>query len=75
MKTNLKYTKPSIKTIFIRGDSIQEVWLNQGTKKGMDNQFSCKAWCVPVEYPCKEYKFDIKEFHGKMFSPIFLKKA
>ena len=33
------------------------------------NTISCKAWNSPVEYPCREYKHDIKESKGNMFNP------
>ena len=52
-------------------------WLINGTKRRKDNQLQslelpCRiSYQVPVEYPSKECKHDIKESKGNMFNPIF----
>ena len=46
-------------------------WLIQGTKRPKDNQLSCKARNYLVEYPSRSCKYDIKEYEGNMFNPVF----
>ena len=44
-------------------------WLINGTKRCKDNQLQSME--LPVEYPSKKSKHDIKESEGNMFNPIF----
>ena len=44
-------------------------WLIHGTKRHKDNQLQSLE--LPVEYPSRECKHDIKESKGNMFNPIF----
>ena len=44
-------------------------WLIHGTKRRKDNQLQSLE--LPVEYPSRECKHDIKEFKGNMPNPIF----
>ena len=44
-------------------------WLIPGTKHRKDNQL--QSLDLPVEYPSRECKHDIKESEGNMFNPIF----
>ena len=44
-------------------------WLIHGTKRRKDNQLEILE--LPVEYPSRECKHDIKESKGNMFNPIF----
>ena len=44
-------------------------WLIHGTKRHKDNQLQSLE--IPVEYPSRECKHDIKESKGNMLDPIF----
>ena len=49
--------------------SREGTWLIDGTKHRKDNQLQCLDY--PVEYPSREYKFNIKESDCNMLNPIF----
>ena len=44
-------------------------WLIHGTKRRKDNQLQSLE--LPVEYPSRECKHDIKESKGNILNPIF----
>ena len=45
-----------------------KLWIH-GTKRHKNNQLQSME--LPVEYPSRECKHDIKESKGNMFNPIF----
>ena len=44
-------------------------WLNHGTKQRKDNQLQRLE--LPIVYPSRESKHDLKESEANMFNPIF----